>query len=125
MQHGVANPKERVLMKTITKTITKTLSLAIMMSAGLASSVQAQEVVAADNGKFTQLCVTAASGNVAALHNKTKESGYSRKFVAKNVQCNGENILAFIDHYGKNNTAMINNIDHKSNEAKGLQVAKN
>ena len=109
-------------MKIITKT--KTLSLAIMMIAGLASSVQAQEAVAADNGMTTKLCVIAASGNIAALHNKINESGYSRKFVAKNVQCNGENILSFIEHYGRNTSAMINDIDHKSNEAKGLQVAK-
>jgi len=111
-------------MKTTTKTITKTLSLAIIMASGLASSVQAQEVVAADNGKFTELCVTAATGNVAALHNKINESGYSRKFVAKNVQCNGENILSFIEYYGRNTSAMINDIDHKANEVKGLQVAK-
>ena len=45
-------------MKIITKT--KTLSLAIMMIAGLASSVQAQEAVAADNGMTTKLCVIAA-----------------------------------------------------------------
>jgi len=106
------------------KTITKTLSLAIIMASGLASSVQAQEVVAADNGKFTELCVTAATGNVAALHNKINESGYSRKFIAKNVQCNGKNILSFIEVLWKKYYAMINDIDHKANEVKGLQVAK-
>jgi hypothetical protein len=38
-------------------------------------------------------------GNVAALHKKIKASGYSRKFITKNVQCNGESIVSFVEHF--------------------------
>ena len=103
----------------------KTLSIAIMMTAGLATSVQAQDVVAADQGKFTNLCVAAALGNVPALHNKIKASGYSLKFVTKNVQCNGKSISSFIEQYGKNTHAMLYSLNHKKPHVSITDIAKN
>ena len=83
----------------------KKLSIAVLMTTGLIASAQAADVVAANKSGFTQLCVTAAAGNRAAMHNEILASGYSRSYIAKNVQCNGENIVSFIEHNGKNSDA--------------------
>ena len=66
-------------MKSIRK-----ISAILAFSSCLAFSTQAVELKAADNSILTQLCMTAASGNRAAMHNAIKESAYSKKFVVKN-----------------------------------------
>jgi len=103
----------------------KKLSIAALMTTGLIASTQAADVVAANNANFTQLCVTAAAGNRAAMHNEILASGYSRTFVAKNVQCNGQNIVSFIEHNGKNAHSMINTLDRSNTEVTITDLAEN
>jgi len=103
----------------------KKLSIAVLMTTGLIASAQAADVVASNNSSFTQLCVTAAAGNRAAMSNEIKASGYSRNFVAKNVQCNGENIVSFIEHNGKNSHAMIKTLDRSNTEITITDLAQN
>ena len=103
----------------------KKLSIAVLMTTSFIASTQAADVVAANNSEFTQLCVTAAAGNRAAMHNEILASGYSRSFVTKNVQCNGENIVSFIEHNGKNSDAMILSLNHNDSEVTITDLAKN
>ncbi|MCJ8320144.1 MAG: DUF3718 domain-containing protein [Colwellia sp.] len=103
----------------------KKLSIAILMTTGFIASTQAADVVAANNSEFTQLCVTAAAGNRAAMHNEILASGYSRTYVTKNVQCNGENIISFIEHNGKNSDSMILSLNHNANKVTITDLAKN
>ena len=85
----------------------------------------ANEIVAADSSNFTQLCMTALEGNRAAMHNNIKSSGYSKEFVAKNVQCNGVNILAFVEQHGKKSNAMLRMIDRSERSTLITDLAKN
>ncbi|MCJ8321947.1 MAG: DUF3718 domain-containing protein [Colwellia sp.] len=103
----------------------KKLSIAVLMTTGLIASTQAADVVAANNSQFTQLCVTAAAGNRAAMHNAIKSSGYSRTYVANNVQCNGENIISFVENNGKNSNAMIHTIDRTATKVTITDLADN
>jgi|TARA_B110000091_G_C13762630_1_gene452875 hypothetical protein len=84
----------------------KKLSIVVLMTTSFIASTQATEVVAANNAGFTKLCVTAAAGNIAAMQNKIRASGYLGPFVAKNIQCNGEDLISFIKKNGKNADAM-------------------
>jgi len=70
-------------------------------------STSAQDFSAANSSKLTNLCMTAISGNRAAMHNQIKASGYSKKFIVANVQCNGEKIANFIYKNGHNSENML------------------
>jgi hypothetical protein len=89
----------------------KILAITILATCTYSTLGYSQEIVAADDSHITQLCMTALSGNRAAMHNGIKSSGYSKEFVAKNVRCNGVNILAFVDKHGKNANAMLKILD--------------
>ena len=103
----------------------KKISIAVLMTTGLIASTQAADVVAANNSGFTQLCVTATSGNRAAMHNEILASGYSRSFVAKNVQCNGKSIASFIENNGKNTNAMIHSLNRTNTNVTITDLAGN
>jgi len=103
----------------------KKLSLAVLMTTGLIASTQAADIVAANSSQFTQLCVTATMGNRAAMYNAIKSSGHSRTYIANNVQCNGENIISFIEHYGKNSNAMIHTLDRTATKVTVTDLAEN
>lgn len=90
-----------------------------------ATMSQANEIVAADNSNITQLCMTALSGNRAAMHNNIKSSGYSKSFIATNVQCNGVNILTFVQQYGKNADGMLRILDRSEHKTYITDIAKN
>ena len=90
----------------------KKLFIVVLMTTGFITHTQATEVVAADNSRLTKLCVTAAAGNIAVMHNMIKTSGYSRSFIIENIQCNGENIISFIKKNGSNADSMIRSLDH-------------
>jgi hypothetical protein len=92
----------------------KKLAIVTMLILGVSATSQATEVKAADKSAMTNLCMTALSGNRAAMHNNIKASGYSKNYVAKNVNCNGINILAFIQQHGKNADAMLRILDRKT-----------
>lgn len=102
----------------------KKIAIATVIAAGFVSGAQAGSLTAADKSITTNLCMTAAAGNRAAMHNKIKASGYSSKFVAKNVQCNGESILAFVDKHGKNSEKMLSILDRSSNEVSITDIAQ-
>ncbi len=92
---------------------------------GISTVVQAKTVLAANNSLVTQLCVTASAGNRAAMHNAIKSSGFSRRYIAENVTCNGKNIINFIDQYGRNAEAMINTLNRSATRVSIIDIAKN
>lgn len=97
-----------------------------MFILGAASTMsQANEMVAADDSNFTQLCMTALAGNRAAMHNNIKSSGYSKQFIAKNVQCNGVSILAYVQQHGENADAMLRTLDRSEYRTSITDLAKN
>ncbi len=103
----------------------KKIAIGFLMATGLIASTNAANVVAKDNSGLTQLCVTAAAGNIAAMHNKIRSSGYSHPFIAKNIQCNGENIISFIKNNGKNAEAMILSLERLRAKVISTAHAKN
>jgi hypothetical protein len=103
----------------------KKIAISAIITAGLFSSVQATELEAADGSQFTNLCMTALEGNRAKMHNTIKASGYSDKFVARNVQCNGESLLSFVEQHGKNSSSMLKMLDRTSTETSITDLAQN
>lgn len=82
-------------MKTLTKVLT-TLTLSLTV-AGMAN---ASTLIAKDQSLTTELCMTAASGNRAKMHNTIKNSGYSKSYIYYNVKCNDQNITEFVAQHG-------------------------
>jgi len=103
----------------------KTIVLATIITSGAMGSAQAANLTAANGTGLTQLCITAASGSRAALHNIIMSSGYSKSFIAKNVQCNGSDIVSFIEQHGKNVKAMVHTVDRKSGTVQITDLAMN
>jgi len=87
--------------------LNKKVMLVSLVVSTFALSAQARDFSAADNSKLSNLCVTAVSGNRAAMHNEMKNSGYSKKFIALNLQCNGESIASFVRNNGRNSDNML------------------
>lgn len=81
-------------------------TILITLSLSLTANAHAAEVVAQDNTQVTKLCVTAAQGNRAAMHNAIKNSGYSKRYVVNNIKCNDLPMTDFIAQYGKSPEAM-------------------
>ena len=80
------------MMNTLTKTLaTITLSLSTIGMANAADSL-----FAADESVSSKLCVVAAQGSKIQLHKSIKDSGLSKRYIAENVTCNDQNILAFV-----------------------------
>lgn len=96
-----------------------------LVATSLSLSAQANDLKAADHTIETELCLTAASGNRAAMHNEIKSSGKSASFVAKHVTCNGENILAFIERHGKNSQNMLKTLERSKHQVSITDIAKN
>lgn len=96
-----------------------------LMATGLAVSAQASDLKAADSSIATELCMTAASGNRAAMFNKIEASGKSIKYLANNITCNGNNILAFVEQHGKNSQNMLKVLDRTSHGVSITDIAKN
>ncbi|WP_448568361.1 DUF3718 domain-containing protein [Thalassotalea ganghwensis] len=78
----------------------------------LAFSSQAVELKAGDDSIYTDLCITAASGNRAVLHNAIKATGMSKKFISTKVQCNSKDMISFVSQYGENKEDMIRALNH-------------
>jgi hypothetical protein len=89
----------------------KNIVVATIITLGFATTAQAAKVTAVDNSIATNLCVTAAAGNRVAMYNSIKSSGYSSKFVANKIECNGVNLLSFVELNGKNSTEMLKMLD--------------
>ncbi|MDG1750191.1 MAG: DUF3718 domain-containing protein [Thalassotalea sp.] len=103
----------------------KKIAILASMAVGLPFSVQASNLEAADSSIATELCLIAASGNRAAMFNVVKESGKSLNFIANNITCNGENILAFVEQRGKNSQNMLKVLDRSAHEVSITDIAKN
>jgi hypothetical protein len=97
----------------------------VIIALGLVTSASAAKLTAVDKSKVTELCITAASGNRAAMHNTIKSSGYSAKFIADKVQCNGESLLSFVEHNGKNSVSMLRMLDRRQTSVTITDLAKN
>ena len=103
---------------------------ASLMAAGvfvlstIASIANATQFKAQNESTVTQLCMTALNGNKLAMHNKIKETGFSKKFVANNVKCNGKALLAYIEKRGINADEMIKMLARKGVQVSISDVAK-
>jgi hypothetical protein len=102
----------------------KKLATAII-ALGLVTSASAAKLTAVDKSKTTELCITAASGKLAAMHNTIKSSGYSTKFIVDKVQCNGESLLSFIEQNGKNPASMLKMLDRRQTLVTITDLASN
>ncbi|MEW6991804.1 DUF3718 domain-containing protein [Colwelliaceae bacterium 6441] len=103
----------------------KQIVVATLLTTGLSISAQASVLKAADHSLATDLCMTAASGNRAAMHSKMSALGASVKYITKSVQCNGENILAFVERHGKNSQNMLKILDRSSYQTTITDIAQN
>jgi hypothetical protein len=103
----------------------KKMALVTCVAASFSMTTHATDLVAADQSIATDLCLTAASGNRAAMVNQMKASGKSMQFIAKNIHCNGENILAFVDQHGKKSQNMLKVLDRSTHEVSITDIAKN
>ncbi|WP_448548124.1 DUF3718 domain-containing protein [Thalassotalea fusca] len=90
----------------------------------LVGSASATQFKANNDSTATQLCVTALVGNKLAMHNKIKEVGLSKKYVASNIKCNGKVLLAYVEKRGINADAMMKMLDNKATEVSITDVAK-
>jgi uncharacterized protein DUF3718 len=59
------------------------------------------------------------------MHNQIRDSGYSKTFIARNVQCNGENITSFIHHNGNNSEKMLKVLGGNSVDVSITDLAMN
>lgn len=103
----------------------KKIVIATLVITGFSIQAHASDLVAADQSIATDLCLTAASGNRAAMVNQMKASGKSMQFIAKNINCNGENILAFVERHGKKSQNMLKVLDRATHEVSITDIAKN
>lgn len=97
----------------------------VVIALGLVTSASAAKFSAVDKSKTTELCITAASGNLAAMHNTIKSSGYSSKFIVDKIQCNGESLLSFVEQNGKNSASMLKMLDRSQTSVRITDLAKN
>lgn len=105
-------------------TVKKLVSIALV-SIGLVASAQAGTFKAADGSVTTNLCLAAISGNRAVMHNEVKASGLSLNYIAENVQCNGENILSYVQQHGKNSAKMLKILDRRNVDVSISDIAMN
>lgn len=96
-------------MKTLTQKMTKTLTTIVLTLSTMGVANASTKVVAADDYITSKLCVVAAEKSKIQLHNFIKESGLSKQFIAKNVTCNDQNILEFVQEHAEN-PDKINNL---------------
>lgn len=104
--------------------IKKTVVAALVIT-GFSVQAKASDLVAANQSIATNLCLTAASGNRAAMVNQIKATGKSLQFIAKHINCNGENILAFVEQHGKKSQNMLKVLDRATHEVSITDIAKN
>jgi len=105
-------------------TVKQMISVAFI-TIGLVASSQAGSFKAADESVSTDLCMAAISGNRAVMHNKVRASGLSLNYITENVQCNGENILSYVQQHGKNSAKMLKVLDRRDVEINIIDIARN
>ncbi len=81
-----------------------TTSAITLTFAGIAN---AATFTANDHSPATQLCMKAASGNLAAFASAVKSSGYSKQFVVYNIKCNDKNITDFVAQHSQSPEKML------------------
>ena len=57
--------------------------------------------------------MTAASGNRAALHVAIRDTGYSKKHIARSVRCNSDDMISFVQQYGKNVEGIVDALQQR------------
>lgn len=84
------------------KSRTTAIAIITLTSLFTGSAFASVKFTPTDDSVTSNLCVTAASGNVLKLHNQIKDSALGKKYVAKEMTCNGLTVSAFVDQYGHN-----------------------
>ena len=83
------------------KSRTTAIAIVALTSLFTGSAFASVEFTPTDDSVTSILCVTAASGNKWKLHNQIKDSALDKKYVAKEMTCNGLSVAAFVEQYGK------------------------
>jgi len=91
----------------------------------LTTNAQAAKLVPADEATATKLCMTAVKGKRITMYKELKAAGYTLKNFADNIQCNGESILSFVEHNGKNTAGMLKMLNRKRTHIAITDLAKN
>jgi hypothetical protein len=95
-------------MKTLTQKITKTLTVIVLTLSTISVANAASKVVAADDYITSKICVAAVGESKIQLRNVIEDSGLNKRFVVKNITCNDQNILEFVQEYGEKPKKMVN-----------------
>jgi hypothetical protein len=90
------------------KNLTKSIFIAALACSSIGFANAASEFVAGNNNAGTEVCIAAAQGSRLKLLKTLNESGVSKRYVVKNVKCNEQDFITFVEQYG-NNVEKINN----------------
>lgn len=104
-------------MTTLAKFLT-TLTITLSVT----SMANGATLQATDKSLSTNLCMKAAQGNRAVMHNAIKESGLSKSFVVYNIQCNNQNITEFVAQYGQQ-PEKINSLLNQGKQAGKVSIS--
>ena len=88
----------------------KTLTVIVLTLSTIGMANATSKLVAADDYVTSKVCVAAAGESKIQLHKEIEDSGLSKKFIAKNVTCNKQNILAFVQEFGDSPEKMNNGL---------------
>ena len=86
---------------------TKTLATTLLALSTIGAANAAPHVFAADNYITSKICEAASGKSGVQLHKTIKDSGLSKKFITQNVNCNDQNIVAFVQDNGANPEKMV------------------
>lgn len=89
-------------------TFTKTLATTLIALSTIGAANAASHVVAADDYITSKICEAASGKSGVKLHKTIKDSGLSKKYIAQNVNCNDQNIVAFVQDHGQKPEKMVN-----------------
>lgn len=104
--------------------ITQKLVITTVLASSLSMFAGATEFSAVDKSIETTLCIKAVEGNRVAMYIEMKNSGYSNKFITSKINCNGKNILAFVEEHGNNAESMLNMLDKRTRQTSITDIAQ-
>ncbi|MFT2090174.1 DUF3718 domain-containing protein [Paraglaciecola sp. 2405UD69-4] len=83
-------------------TFTKIIATSVLTISSIGMANAATEYVAADDYVTSKLCVTATEGSKLQLAKAIEKTGLSKRYVVKNVTCNNQDIITFVEQHGTN-----------------------
>ena len=83
-------------------TFTKIIATSVLTLSSIGMANAANEYVAADDYVTSKLCVAATKGNKLNLSKAIEKTGLSKQYVVKNVTCNNQELISFVEQHGSN-----------------------